>query len=178
MPAEAAVLAALSLGGNVGDVVAAFRHALARLAETAGVELVAVSSVWRTKAWGKTDQPDFLNIAALLRTSLPPRDLLALCLAIESERGRERRERWGPRTLDIDVLTYGDLALDEPGLTLPHPRLFERAFVLAPLVEIAPDMRVGGVFVRDLAARVGKQGVEIDANATRSIGASPRPARP
>ena len=160
MATEAPVLAALSLGGNVGDVAAAFRHALARLAETAGVELVAVSSVWRTKAWGKTDQPDFLNIAALLRACLPPRDLLALCLAIESERGRERGERWGPRALDIDVLTYGDLALDEPGLTLPHPRLFERAFVLAPLVEIAPDMRVGGRAVAAALADIDTRGVE------------------
>ena len=178
MPADAPVLAALSLGGNVGDVIGAFRHALARLAATPGVELVATSSVWRTKAWGRTDQPDFLNMCVLARASLSPRDLLALCLAIESERGRERAERWGPRTLDIDVLTYGDLALDEPGLTLPHPRLFERAFVLAPLAEIAGDLRIGGEAVGDLAARVDMAGVAVDSAASQSLAISPRPARP
>ena len=116
------VFASLSLGGNLGDVRAAFRLALARLAATPDVAVVAVSSVYRTAPWGKTDQPDFLNMAALLRTQLAPRALLDLCLAIEREQGRARNELWGPRTLDIDVLTYGGAQvllarLDASGVT-------------------------------------------------------------
>lgn len=156
----AEALAALSLGGNVGDVAASFAHALRRLDEASGVKVEARSSVWRTRAWGKEDQPDFRNMCALVRTSLPPRALLDLCLAIETERGRVRAERWGPRTLDIDVLTYGDETIDEPGLTIPHPRLTERAFVLAPLAEIAGEMRVNGATIREWRARVGDAGVE------------------
>ena len=153
-------LAALSLGGNVGDVAGSFRHALARLAATPGVELVAHSSLWRTPAWGKVDQPDFLNMATLLRTVLPPRQLLQLCLEIERERGRERGERWGPRTLDLDILAYGDMRIAEPDLTIPHPRLHERAFALAPLAEIAADLRIAGVTVAELLSKVDAGGVE------------------
>ena len=156
----AEAVAALSLGGNIGDVAAAFRHALARFAATPGVGLVAQSSIWRTGAWGKSDQPDFLNMAVLVRTSLAPRGLLELCLTIEQERGRQRNQRWGPRTLDIDVLTYGDQRIDEPGLTIPHPHLHERAFVLAPLAEIAPDMRVAGVRVVALLKHADAKGVK------------------
>ena len=133
------VFATLSLGGNVGDVREAFRFALDRLALTEGVEVVATSSVYRTAPWGKTDQPAFLNMAALLRVSLSPRALLNLCLDIEQQRGRERAEKWGPRTLDLDVLTYGEQVIAEEGLIIPHPHVHERAFVLVPLVEIVPD---------------------------------------
>lgn len=152
--------AALALGGNVGDVAAAFREALAAL-EASGVRVVARSSVWRTPPWGKTDQPDFLNMAALVATRLPPHDLLTLCLDLESRAGRVRAERWGPRRLDIDLLTYGDLRLDDARLTLPHPRMAERAFVLVPLAEIAPDLRVAGARVADLAASVDRAGLRI-----------------
>lgn len=152
--------AALSLGGNLGDVRAAFRFALERLAMAEGVAVVATSSVYRTAPWGKLDQPDFLNMAALLRVTLSARALLDLCLAIERDQGRERLEHWGPRTLDMDVLTYGELTVDEPGLAIPHPRLTERAFVLTPLAEIAPDTLVSGVRVADWCARVDASGVE------------------
>lgn len=134
------VEAALGLGGNLGDPVAAFAKALTRLARHPAVFAVRPSSVYRTAPWGKLDQPEFLNMAALVETDLPARALLDLCLTLEREGGRERRERWGPRTLDIDILTYGRKIIDEPGLQLPHPRIAERAFVLAPLAEIAPGM--------------------------------------
>jgi 2-amino-4-hydroxy-6-hydroxymethyldihydropteridine diphosphokinase len=147
---DAGVLATLSLGGNEGDVAAAFRYALKRLAENSGVELLKISSVWRTPPWGKTDQPDFLNTAALLRTTLTPRELLRVCLVIESERGRARDIRWGPRTLDIDIITFGSATLDEPDLTIPHPRARERAFVLAPLAEITPETLIGASTAREL----------------------------
>ena len=163
------VPAALSFGGNVGDVTASFRHALARLGASAGVAIEARSSVWRTKAWGKTDQPDFLNMAVLLRTSLGPQELLALCLTIEKERGRERRERWGPRTLDLDILFYGDIVLREKDLTLPHPRLAERAFVLAPLAEIAPQHRIGNRSVLEWLGAADLSGVERDEAAAMEL---------
>ncbi len=164
MTPEPAVLATLSLGGNAGDVPASFRHALRRLATTPGVELLAQSSVWRTPPWGKTDQPDFLNMAALLRVALTARELLALCLEIERERGRSRGEHWGPRTLDIDLITYDAADIDEPGLVVPHPRARERAFVLAPLAEIAGDITIHRERVADLL-----RGVE--RGEARSIGA-------
>ena len=160
MAGDEPIFAALSLGGNLGDVRAAFRNALARLAMADGVAVVATSSVYRTAPWGKLDQPDFLNMAALLRVSISPRALLDLCLAIEREQGRERLEHWGPRTLDMDVLTYGDDEVQEPGLAIPHPRLTERAFVLTPLAEIAPDTLVGGVRVAEWCERVDASGVE------------------
>ena len=160
MATDEPIFAALSLGGNLGDVRAAFRYALERLAMAEGVAVVATSSIYRTAPWGKLDQPDFLNMAALLRVTIAPRALLDLCLAIEREQGRARLEHWGPRTLDIDVLTYGDEVVDEPGLAIPHPRLAERAFVLTPLAEIALDTLVGGVRVEDLCAGVDAAGVE------------------
>jgi len=157
---EEPVFAALSLGGNLGDVRAAFRFALERLALAQGVAVVATSSVYRTAPWGKLDQPDFLNMATLLRVTIAPRALLDLCLSIEREQGRARLEHWGPRTLDIDVLTYGDLVVEEPGLTIPHPRLQDRAFVLTPLAEIAPDTVVRGVRVAEWCSGMAGQGVE------------------
>jgi 2-amino-4-hydroxy-6-hydroxymethyldihydropteridine diphosphokinase len=148
----------LGLGGNVGDPAATIAAALARL-DDAGVRIVARSSLYRTAPWGKTDQPAFVNACARARTELSPRALLDRILAVEADLGRERGERWGPRTIDIDILDYAGLALDEPGLTLPHPRLAERAFVLVPLAEIAPDHVVAGRLVRDWAASVDPSGV-------------------
>lgn len=162
------VLAALCLGGNTGDVAQAFADAL-RALDAGGAAVERRSSVWRTPPWGKTDQPDFRNIAVIVRTQLAPRALLDLCLAIEQQAGRVRLERWGPRNLDIDILTYGDLALEEPGLTIPHPRLLERAFVLAPLAEIAPDMVVSGVKVADALQTIDMTGLTIDAEATTIV---------
>lgn len=162
-------IAALSLGGNVGDVAAAFRAALQALNDHRAVCVIARSSVWRTPPWGKTDQPDFLNMAALVETTLSPHDLLTLCLAIEREAGRDRRERWGPRTLDIDIITYGDLVHDDATLTLPHPRARERAFVLVPLAEIAEDTLIGGHTIRELAAQSVRAGMAVDPVATQAL---------
>jgi 2-amino-4-hydroxy-6-hydroxymethyldihydropteridine diphosphokinase len=120
----------------------------------------AASSVYRTPPWGRTDQPDFLNAAAGIETERSPRELLDLCL--EAERGlkRVRAERWGPRTIDIDILLFGDLKIDERGLQVPHPRLAERAFVLSPLAEIAPDLEIGGKTVSQLLAAIDASGIE------------------
>ena len=163
------VEATLGLGGNLGDPVVAFAAALARLRAHAAVELKAVSSVWRTAPWGKLDQPEFRNMAVLIETSLTADDLLALCLEIERESGRERRERWGPRTLDIDILTYGGKTIDRPGLQIPHPRIAERAFVLAPLAEIAPAIMIGGRSVTDLLAAIASDDVSRDAEGTTQL---------
>jgi 2-amino-4-hydroxy-6-hydroxymethyldihydropteridine diphosphokinase len=151
--------AALSLGGNLGDMRASFRAALSALSQTSGVAVVATSSVYSTAPWGKTDQPDFLNMVALLHVRITPRALLDLCLAIEKDNGRDRGDKWGPRTLDLDVLTYGDESVAEEGLTIPHPHLHERAFVLVPLVEVAPDTQIKGVSVEQWLAKLDAQDV-------------------
>ncbi|CAN7173332.1 2-amino-4-hydroxy-6-hydroxymethyldihydropteridine diphosphokinase [Bosea sp. LjRoot237] len=163
------VEATLGLGGNLGDPVAAFAAALARLCDHTAVELKRTSSVWRTAPWGKLDQPEFRNMAVLIETSLSADNLLALCLAIERESGRERRERWGPRTLDIDILTYGEETIDQPGLQVPHPRIAERAFVLAPLAEIAPELVIGGCSVAGLRDGLADQTVRHDDEATERL---------
>ena len=149
---EARRRAALSLGANLGDATSAFVHAVRRLTEARETSAIAVSSIYRTSPWGRADQPDFLNMAAIIETALAPRALLALCLAIEAERGRTRRERWSPRTLDIDIVDFDGAILTDPALTLPHPHACERDFVLIPLFEIAPDLRIGSKTVRSLVA--------------------------
>lgn len=169
MSAEAPAVAALGLGGNLGDVVAAFAAALARIDVAPGVRLRATSSVFRTAPWGKRDQPEFLNMAAWVETTLAPRALLGLCLETERALGRERRERWGPRQIDIDILTYGDVALEAPDLTIPHPRLTERAFALAPLAEIAPHAAVAGRTISEWLALIDRAGVAIDAAASARL---------
>jgi 2-amino-4-hydroxy-6-hydroxymethyldihydropteridine diphosphokinase len=172
MAPEDAVLAALSLGGNMGDVPQAFISALSAL-EAGGAKVVACSSVWRTPPWGKVDQPDFFNIAVLVRTSLDARTLLALCLDIEKSAGRVRVERYGPRTLDIDILTYGDKVIDELGLTVPHAHMLERAFVLVPLAEIAPEMKVGDLSIEGVLKSLDITGLEIDPAATSQVATRP-----
>lgn len=106
--------------------------------------VVAVSSLWETAPVGDIPQRDYLNAVVVMDTLLGPRPLLDACLAIERDAGRERRERWGPRTLDLDLLLYGDAVVDAPGLTIPHPRMAERRFVLAPLAEVLPDAVIPG----------------------------------
>ena len=169
MPALARVSAALALGGNLGDVTGAFAAALAALAADPRIATKLRSSIYRTPPWGKTDQPPFLNMAVVVETFLSPRELLDFCLSIEQTLGRERHELWGPRTLDIDVLTYGGAKIDEPGLTLPHPRIAERGFVLVPLAEIAPDLVIGDASVSELLVQADARGIEIDAAATRKV---------
>ena len=167
------VEAALGLGGNLGDPVAAFATVLRKLETHEAVSLVRPSSVYRTAPWGKLDQPEFLNMAVLVETGLSARALLDLCLTLEREGGRERRERWGPRTLDIDILTYGGQTIDEPGLQVPHPRIAERAFVLAPLAEITPGLVIGGLSVADLCEAVIDETIRRDSAATERLATLP-----
>lgn len=135
---------ALGLGSNMGDRAGHLTGAVEALSKLDSVEVISVSSIWETPPWGIEDQPHFLNACVLIETILPPGDLLDACLALERAHGRERRQRWGPRTLDIDLLFYGDTQMTTDRLTLPHPQLMDRAFVLAPLAEIAPDKVIAG----------------------------------
>ena len=129
----------VGLGSNLGDREGNLREAVARLREIGAVRL---STLRDTDPVGVVDQPNFLNAVAELSSELPARELLDRLLEIERELGRDRgkEERWGPRTIDLDLLLYGDEVIEEPGLTLPHPRLAERRFVLEPLHELAPDL--------------------------------------
>lgn len=147
--------AAIGLGANLGDAAGSVRAAIDALVGLPGTALQAVSRFYRTPAWGVTAQPDFINAVAMVDTELDARSLLDALLAIEREHGRVRvdGERWGPRTLDLDLLLYGDAVIDAPGLRVPHPHLHERAFALLPLLEIWPDVAIPGVVsVRDCAA--------------------------
>jgi 2-amino-4-hydroxy-6-hydroxymethyldihydropteridine diphosphokinase len=154
--------ALLGLGGNVGDAATTLDKAIALFADGEQVKLVARSSNYRTPPWGVTDQPPFINCAIAVETTLSPHALLDRALNVERVLGRDRakEQRWGPRPIDIDLIAYGDLTIDEPGLTLPHPRLFERAFVLLPLAEIMPDRVIAGRRVRDALAGVETAGIE------------------
>jgi 2-amino-4-hydroxy-6-hydroxymethyldihydropteridine diphosphokinase len=141
-----AVTAAIGLGGNLGDAASTLRDALQALDGLPGTRLLRASPLYRTPAWGDTAQPDFVNAAALVETTLPARALLDALLGIERRFGRRREAgaQWGPRVLDLDLLLYGEAVLDEPGLRVPHPHLHERAFALLPLSRIAPGMDVPG----------------------------------
>jgi 2-amino-4-hydroxy-6-hydroxymethyldihydropteridine diphosphokinase len=161
--ATAVADALIAFGGNVGDVRETFNRALDMLCDGRDIRLVVRSSSYLTPPWGGIeDQPPFVNACAAIQTGLSPQALLARTQAVEAAFGRDRarEQHWGPRTLDIDLLAYDDIAIDEPDLTLPHPRLFERAFVLVPLNDIAADRRIRGVRVRDALARVDATGIE------------------
>jgi 2-amino-4-hydroxy-6-hydroxymethyldihydropteridine diphosphokinase len=137
----------VGIGSNLGEPKRQIAGALQQLAAEDGIEVVAVSTLRETEPVGYLDQPNFLNGAAQLETALPPRELLERLLAIESRLGRVRGDgpRFGPRTIDLDLLLYGDETIDEPGLTVPHPRLAERRFALEPLAELAPGLEVPGL---------------------------------
>jgi 2-amino-4-hydroxy-6-hydroxymethyldihydropteridine diphosphokinase len=140
----------VGVGANIGDREATIRAALAALPD-----VVAVSELRETAPVGVVDQPPFLNGAAALETELSPRELLDVLLDVERRLGRERRERWGPRTIDLDLLLHGEAEVDEPGLTVPHPLLHERRFALEPLVDLDPDLVVPGRGrVMDMLARL------------------------
>lgn len=152
--------AALGLGGNVGDPVRAMAEALRALDARADCRVVAVSRLYRTPPWGKTDQDWFFNACALVDTRLRPEALLDACLGIEKAMKRERRERWGPRTIDIDVLAYEGVEQAGGRLELPHPRMTGRGFVLMPLADIAPDLVVSGRTVQDWLGAADVAGIE------------------
>jgi 2-amino-4-hydroxy-6-hydroxymethyldihydropteridine diphosphokinase len=153
--------ALIGLGGNVGDVRTTLDRAVAAFCDGEAVRLVARSADYETPPWGVTDQPPFVNLCLRVATVLAPKALLQRALAVEAGLGRDRAtgRRWGPRPVDIDILAYDDLVLDGPDLSLPHPRMKDRAFVLVPLAEIAPDWRVDGERIADLAARIDATGV-------------------
>lgn len=153
--------AALGLGGNIGDPASAMAHALQALDARNDCRVAAVSRLYLTPPWGKTDQADFFNCCALIETELEPEELLDLCLALEREMKRVRSERWGPRTLDIDLLTYGDRVQKTPALELPHPRMTERAFVMLPLADLAPQMMISGRKAESWAGSLNSTGIRI-----------------
>lgn len=151
----------VAFGGNVGDARDTIARAIAALCDGDNVTLRARSSDYRTPPWGVTEQPPFVNACIAVETSLSPHALLERAHEVERAFGRDRKNetRWGPRTLDIDIIDYDGIALDDPMLTLPHPRLFQRAFVLVPLLEIAPDATISNVPLRDACGRMDCEGV-------------------
>jgi 2-amino-4-hydroxy-6-hydroxymethyldihydropteridine diphosphokinase len=154
--------ALIALGGNVGDARATLRKAIDLFCDGKDVRLLARSADYRTPPWGDENQASFINLCIAVETRLSPQALLARAQEVERALGRVRAKdrRWGPRTADLDILSYDEVTLDEPSLTLPHPRLFERAFVLVPLAEIAPDRLIGGLRVREAVARIDTTGIE------------------
>jgi 2-amino-4-hydroxy-6-hydroxymethyldihydropteridine diphosphokinase len=154
--------ALVALGGNLGDVRDTIDRAVAAFCDGQKVRLLARSSDYRTLPWGVEDQPAFVNACIAVETRLTPRALLARAQAVERALGRERSKerRWGPRQIDIDLIAYEDVALEDSDLTLPHPQLFARAFVLVPLAEIAPERLIAGRRVRDALAQLDTRGVE------------------
>jgi 2-amino-4-hydroxy-6-hydroxymethyldihydropteridine diphosphokinase len=153
--------AIIALGGNVGDVRATFEKAIADVCALAKAVLLARSSDYKTPPWGEIGQPSFINACIAIETSVAPLALLATLQRVEQSFGRDRAKerRWGPRPLDLDLIAYDDVAMEQPELTLPHPRLFERAFVLVPLAEIAPDRLIAGRSARAALADVGCEGI-------------------
>ena len=154
--------ALIALGGNVGDVRATFQKAIANICGMTQGALLARSSDYATPPWGNPGQPGFINACIEIDTALDPHALLFTLHKIEKKFGRDRASetRWGPRPLDLDLIAYDDVAIDQPELTLPHPRLFERAFVLVPLTEIAPDRMIGGRSVKAALAGLSTEGIE------------------
>jgi 2-amino-4-hydroxy-6-hydroxymethyldihydropteridine diphosphokinase len=154
--------ALIALGGNVGDVRTTFQKAIGNICGMTQGVLLARSSDYSTPPWGEERQDRFINACVEIETSLDPHALLFTLHKIEKKFGRDRarENRWGPRTLDLDLIAYDDVSIDKPELTLPHPRLFQRAFVLAPLAEIAPDRVIGGRMVKDALGQLSTDGIE------------------
>lgn len=153
--------ALVAFGGNVGEARATIARAIATFCDGSVVTLLMRSADYETPPWGVENQPAFVNAAILVETELSPRELLARGQMVERLYGRDRaREtRWGPRTLDIDLIDYGGQIIDEDDLVLPHPRALERAFVLVPLAEIAPGWRIAGTTVAEALARLDRSGI-------------------
>ncbi len=150
----------LGLGSNIGDKAALIAAAVDKLAAAPGIRVVARSGDYRTPPWGETDQDWFLNAALGIDTTLTPHDLLETCLRIEAALGRVRERRWGPRLIDIDVLYFEGAEVSDERLVLPHRYVRERAFVLVPLAEIAPDLVIGGESVTQALDKLDRTGIE------------------
>jgi 2-amino-4-hydroxy-6-hydroxymethyldihydropteridine diphosphokinase len=151
----------IALGGNVGDVRATFQKAISNICGMTQAALLARSSDYTTPPWGDEVQDSFVNACIQIDTNLDPHALLFTLHKIEKKFGRDRahERHWGPRTLDLDLIAYDDVKIDKPELTLPHPRLFERAFVLVPLAEIAPDRVIAGRRVAEALAGLSTEGI-------------------
>ena len=160
MSAREANLAYIGLGGNIGDVPATMAAALSALDRDPKIELRAVSPVYLTPPWGIPDQDWYHNACAELSVTVDPAGLLEICLRVEQDLKRVRDKRWGPRTIDLDVLVYAEVKMEQPNLTLPHPRMHERIFVLRPLADLAPALEVNGSKVGDLAAELADPRLE------------------
>src|SRR5712672_741440 len=154
--------ALIALGGNVGDVRATFKKAIVEICRTAEAALLARSSDYTTPPWGDEQKARFVNACIETETGLAPLALLKVLQRVEQAFGRERSKQrpWGPRTLDLDLIAYDDVAMDLPKLTLPHPRLFESAFVLVPLADIAPDRLIAGQNASAALAKLPTDGIE------------------
>jgi len=154
--------ALLALGGNVGDSRAILDRAIALLCDGNAVRLTARSSDYRTPPWGFKYQAPFVNLCIAVETTLSARELLERAQAVELKLGRDRahEKRNGPRTADIDIIAYDDVTIDQPNLTLPHPRLFERPFVLVPLAEIEPERVIAGRKVKEALTGLDTAGIE------------------
>jgi 2-amino-4-hydroxy-6-hydroxymethyldihydropteridine diphosphokinase len=154
--------ALIALGGNVGDVRATFEKAIANICGMTQGALLARSSDYATPPWGEVQQDRFINACIEIDTSLDPHALLFVLQKIEAKFGRDRskEKRWGPRTLDLDLIAYDDVSIEKPELTLPHPRLFERAFVLVPLAEISPNRIIAGRSIASALAELSIEGIE------------------
>lgn len=140
----------IGLGGNIGDVPLALKTALNSLDSDPHIQILAVSLLYRTPPWGKEDQPWFVNACAEIATDFVPEELLESCQAVERAGLRERKEKWGPRTIDVDIIAFEGVEQTEQRLTLPHPHAHERPFVLTPLADIAPTLKLRGQQVQDL----------------------------
>jgi 2-amino-4-hydroxy-6-hydroxymethyldihydropteridine diphosphokinase len=154
--------ALIALGGNVGDARATLHKAIDLFCDGKDVRLLARSRDYRTPPWGDENQAPFINLCIAVETEMTPQALLDRAQQTERALGRVRAKdrRWGPRTADLDIIAYDNVTLAEPDLVLPHPRLFERAFVLVPLAEIAADRMIAGILVRDAVAKVDTAGIQ------------------
>jgi 2-amino-4-hydroxy-6-hydroxymethyldihydropteridine diphosphokinase len=153
--------ATLGLGSNMGDRTANIDDAIRRLTADGAIRLVSRSSLYRTAPWGVTDQDWFLNACIAIKTGLSPRELLRRCQQVESDMGRVRVRHWGPRNIDVDVLTFRGLKIDEPDFVVPHPRIAERAFVLVPLKDVAPGLTFDGASIDSLLAKLDDRDVSL-----------------
>jgi 2-amino-4-hydroxy-6-hydroxymethyldihydropteridine diphosphokinase len=173
----------VGLGSNIGDRPANILRALALLEERDVLAITAVSPIYRTAPWGFVAQEPFANACALATTRLGPVSLLAALKSVETDMGRTESRRWGPRLIDIDILFYGDHELETPDLVLPHKEIFNRAFVLVPLAEIAPDLRLGGRSIAEAATHVNLDEISLwdgtpagqSADRPETMTRSPRP---
>ena len=153
--------ATLGLGSNLGDRVRNIDEAIARLTADGKVRIALRSRFYRTAPWGVTDQDWFANACIAIKTDLSPRELLRHCQAVEDAMGRVRTRRWGPRNIDVDILTFGDVKVDEPDLVIPHPLIAERAFVLIPLKDVAPDLKINGASLDAMLSKLNAGDVRL-----------------